>query len=152
MPGVDIDTDQSSVEMDVGARIPAAKPAVSEPPKNDGEKPSNSDAPLKNYLNVSTDHVDSEHVSFIFSSLILSHSVITVCILSSLQVAAFTVHGYSVFLAHLACMPMRLCNHELSFVWCPVLSLSLLLSVNSPPSHRFDHRNLISCTYMHICP
>ena len=55
-----------------------------------------------------------------------------------------------VLLAHL---PMSLCNHELSVVWHPAVSSSLVTSsVDSPPSHRFDHRNFICCTYMHIYP
>ena len=44
-----------------------------------------------------------------------------------------------------------------SWIVCHVSSLaSLLLSLSSSsvdsPVHRFDHRNFIFCTYMHICP
>ena len=58
----------------------------------------------------------------------------------------------SSLLAHLAFMPMSLCYHELSVVWRPASLLLLSLSVDSPASHRFDHRNFISYTYVHICP
>ena len=55
------------------------------------------------------------------------------------------------FLAHLLIadepMQSRIVHHVLSLA-----SLSLLSSVDSPPVHRFDHRNFISYTYMHICP
>ena len=43
-------------------------------------------------------------------------------------------------------------------LWCIVIwhhrhpVLALALSVSSPPIHRFDPRNFISCTKMHICP
>ena len=54
------------------------------------------------------------------------------------------------FMAHL--VEMSLCNHELSIISHPALLLSLVLSVDSPPSHRFDHRNFTSWTCMHIHP
>ena len=57
-------------------------------------------------------------------------------------------------------MPMSLCNHELSVICLRLASsslvslvssslvLALASSVDSPPSHRFDNRNFISCRYM----
>ena len=62
------------------------------------------------------------------------------------------------FLAHLAYMPMSLCNHGLSVMCrCPLLSSSslaslLVSSVYSCPSDSINHRNFISCKYMHIYP
>ena len=60
------------------------------------------------------------------------------------------------FLAHLAYMPMSLCNHDLSVVChCPLLVLSLSASlvsssVYSCPTDSIAHRNFISCRYMYI--
>ena len=65
------------------------------------------------------------------------------------------------FLAHLAYMPMSLCNHDLSIVCCCHLSLVLssssslslvLSSVYSCPSDSIAHRNFKSYRYMYIHP
>ena len=66
-------------------------------------------------------------------------------------------HGH-VFLAHLAYIPMSLCNHDLSVMChCHLSLVSSLLSlvsssVYSCPSDSIAHINFIFCRYMYICP
>ena len=52
------------------------------------------------------------------------------------------------YLAHLVQMPKSLCNHELSVVChcCPALESS---PVDASPK-RLDHRNVLSCTFLHM--
>ena len=65
LPGVDIDTEPSSIEIvaeDIGTLIPAQKPTSL---KSTGDISPKHKVPLKNYLNVSANHMDSENVRFI---------------------------------------------------------------------------------------
>ena len=88
-----------------------------------------------------------------FTSCSLMHNVLWDTHYNELFcVACIHISMVTISLADLAFMMMSLCNHELFVMWHPA-SLSLAsLSVYSLHSHRFDHRNFISCIYMYICP
>ena len=48
--------------------------------------------------------------------------------------------------------PMQSCSvHRVSLSLSVVLVVAVV-SVYSPPSHRFDHRSFISYKYMQLCP
>ena len=65
LPGADIDTESSSIEIvaeEIGNLVPVQKPTSVKSTGDISPKPK---APLKNYLNVSANHMDSENVRFI---------------------------------------------------------------------------------------
>ena len=62
--------------------------------------------------------------------------------------------SHAMLLAHLLIADEPMQSWNVRHVSSLALLVSLLSSstVDSPPVHRFDHRNSISCTYMYICP